>query len=176
MTQPRRPILAGVLALVLGGCATAPVPGVNRAPDLRLAAGGLAVPGRNQAIDFGRAETGAVAAVGKLLGSSPAGRVTNTECGAGTVTTVSWDSGLDLMFQNNALRGWSADSATLTTVQGFRPGQTRADLSTAGVTGFEETSLGTEVQLADGIFALLDGPGPQARVSLIWAGVTCFFR
>ena len=161
-------------AFTVSGCARTMVSDQLPA-QLRLDAEGLAV-GDGQRIDFGRAEVGAVAAVTRLLQAEPVSRATNAECGAGPLTTVSWNPGLDLMFQQGTLRGWSAASSLFVTTSGFSVGMSRQDLIAAGVSGFRETTLGVEVDLAPGVFALMDGDGPGARIALIWAGVSCFFR
>lgn len=176
MSVTRRALVGGIVALTLTSCDASPDATPTSAFDLRLGPGGLVVPAHGQAIDFGRAEAGAVAAVTKLLGSGPTERTVNGECGAGPSVVVTWASGLSLLFRNNALRGWSADGDRFRTVNGFSPGQTRAELEAAGISGFRQTTLGTEATLSRGIFALLDGAGPDAKVRLLWAGTSCFFR
>jgi len=143
--------------------------------DIQLGSDGLHVGGTGQRIDFGRAEAGAVAAVSKVLGAQPESRATNGECGAGPVTTVSWDAGIDLLFQQGTLRGWASDSQIFITTNGYSAGMSRAQLRAAGVVDFEQTTLGTEFDLG-GIYGLLLDPGETAQVDLLWAGVSCFFR
>lgn len=171
----RRWVLASGAALVLCACTDAmPIP--NAGPlDLKLASDGLRVPSTDERIDFGRAEAGVVAAVAKLLNAEPVSSATNAECGAGPVKTVSFAKGIDLLFQNGDFRGWGATSPIFVTTTGYAPGMTRAQLETAGVTGFQQTTIGTEFEVS-GVFGLLELPSQTARVDLLWAGVSCFFR
>jgi hypothetical protein len=143
--------------------------------DLRLASDGLRVPSTDQRIDFGRAEAGVVAAVAKLLNAQPTSSATNGECGAGPIKTVSFAKGIDLLFQDGDFRGWGARAPIFITTTGYTPGMTRAQLETAGVTGFQQTTIGTEFEVS-GVFGLLELPTQTARVDLLWAGVSCFFR
>lgn len=143
--------------------------GLNPAPD------GLHVTGSDLRIDFGRAEAGAIAAVSKILGAEPTSRVENAECGAGPITTVSFEEGLDLLFMNGNFAGWYSDSAGFVTSNGLAAGMTRTALEAKGVTEFFETSLGTEFSSGE-VFGIFDGPDGDARVMLLWAGVSCFFR
>ena len=164
------------VALVLTACAEVATPlSDDRAIDIQLAADGLRLAGSDQRIDFGRSQAGVIAAVSKLLDARPANRVRNNECGAGPITTVSYGAGLDLLFLKGVFRGWASKDATLVATNGFSTLLNRSILNDAGVHGFQQTSLGTEFSDV-GISGILDGAGPNARVTLLWAGVNCFFR
>ncbi len=164
-----------VLLAVLAGCSA------TLAPVAKMRAGGL-VPddsglqpaGSDLRIDFGRDKTGVVEAVSRVLGARPVSDVVNAECGAGPVNTVSW-AGLDLTFMDGDFLGWIVDDAALTVAGGLRIGQTRAALEAAGAGPFRETSLGVEFE-SGGVFGLLDAGGGDAPVTLLWSGLTCFFR
>ncbi len=56
------------------------------------------------------------------------------------------------------------------------PGTTRQALAAAVPSiKFENTSLGVEFAAGD-IFGVVDGPGPGAKVTDMWAGVSCVAR
>jgi hypothetical protein len=60
-------------------------------------------------------------------------------------------------------------------MSGIGPGSTRAELEAVYEVEVEPTSLGIEFS-AGGIGGLLDGESPDARITAMWAGVTCLFR
>ena len=165
---------AWLAMLLLAGCAVVGPAADRNAPALRLAADGLRPDGTDLRIDFGRAKSGVIPAVTRLMGSAPASDTTNPECGAGPVNTVSWD-GLDLNFQDGDFLGWVADDPALATTTGLRAGASRADLAAAGILSFTVTSLGAEFDQA-GISGLIESDDPDAPVTMLWAGLTCFFR
>jgi len=176
----RRWILASGAALAVSACtdgmpSVMPIPKDTAPLDLQLTSDGLRVPSTDQRIDFGRAEAGVVAAVAKQLNEQPTSSATNAECGAGPVTTVSFAKGIHLLFQNGDFRGWGATSPVFVTATGLSAGKTRAQLEATGVTGFQQTTIGTEFEVS-GVFGLLELPTKTARVDLLWAGVSCFFR
>jgi len=167
-------VLLLVFLTGLWACGMVPTPKASSPGGLATAADGLHPVGSDLQIGFGRAEEGVVAAVSRVLGADPAQRNTNTECGAGTVTTVSWAAGLDLMFQDGNFAGWTAAKPDFATVTGHAPGQTRDRLAGEGIE-FQTTTLGTEFE-TDGVFGLIEGEAADSPVVLMWAGVTCFFR
>lgn len=108
----------------------------------------------------------------------PAGETTNQECGAGPVDFASWPDGLNLLFQQGEFAGWSLDERADTIVTasgGVGIGSPRSALAALGTVEVEESTLGTEFT-AGGIGGLLDGPGKGAKVTALWAGLTCMFR
>jgi len=68
-------------------------------------AGGLQPNGTPLRIDFGRAESGVIPAVSRLLGQDPAFRGPVAGC---ALTAVRWDAGLTLWFDRDAFVGWTA--------------------------------------------------------------------
>jgi len=100
----------------------------------------------------------------------------NSECGAGPLVYVNWADGLTAYFQNDTFAGWAANGAGPTTMSGIGIGSTRAEMEDvyAGVT-VSETTLGQEFA-AGQLYGILDGTGPQARITAMWSGVSCNFR
>lgn len=107
---------------------------------------------------------------------------TQGECGAGPLAFAAWPDGLKLYFQSGKFTGWALDQRaagptgpSLGTAAGIGPGATRAQLTDAVVARFEQTTLGLEFRSGE-ISGLLNGPGPQAKITDMWAGVNCVFR
>lgn len=108
----------------------------------------------------------------------PPGTGTNGECGAGPLDYASWPDGLTLYAQNGKFVGWAADqrgTGAIATAANIGPGSTRAQLEDAYVASVSRTTLGTEFAAGD-LYGLLDGPGAGARITNMWAGVSCNFR
>lgn len=108
----------------------------------------------------------------------PADRGTHGECGPGPLEYAVWADGLTLYFQDGRFAGWALDERAAgahATVGGLAPGSTRRALETAYEAKIEQTSLGTEFR-AGGLYGVLDAPGPNGRVTALWAGVSCVFR
>ena len=108
----------------------------------------------------------------------PADRGTNSECGFGPLDYAVWADGLTLHFHDDLFAGWALDpraAGAHATMSGIGPGSTRRELEAAYEVQVEETTLGTEFH-AGGIEGILDGEGPDARISAMWAGVSCVFR
>ena len=121
---------------------------------------------------------------------------TQTECGAGPLDFATWRDGLKLYFQADKFTGWAIDRGatravttpravtiprtvtaprTLTTVSGIGLGSSRAELDAAYAIAVVQSTLGTEFT-AGGLAGLLDGPGPRAKITNLWAGTSCNFR
>ena len=108
----------------------------------------------------------------------PADTGTQSECGAGPLDYAVWADGLKLYFQDDKFAGWALDGraeGAHSTAAGIGPGSTRRELEAAYQVKVEQTSLGTEFS-AGSLFGVLDGPGNKARISDMWAGVSCVFR
>jgi hypothetical protein len=68
------------------------------------------------------------------------------------------------------------DKAGLTTMDGIGVGSTRAQLLAARpATTVEDSTLGTEFAVAD-MGGLFEDAAPDAKITHLWAGVTCAFR
>lgn len=135
-----------------------------------------------RAIPFGTEETTVVAAIEKLRGK--AGRDSNDECGAGPIQFAHF-GGLSLLFQDGKFGGWSLDNdeaGGIGTMNGIAIGSTRAALDKAFPANKidPESTLGTEFYTGGdaegGISGLLDGDGPQAKITNLWSGLNCVFR
>jgi hypothetical protein len=103
---------------------------------------------------------------------------TNQDCGAGPVQAASWPDGLSLVFQNGRFVGWGLGARAigrLATAAGVGPGSTRAELDAAYSATVSQTSLGSEFS-AGGLHGVLDGTSAEARITDMWAGVSCIAR
>ncbi len=135
-----------------------------------------AASGSARPIAFGMPTEQVVAALEAVRGKAERG--THSECGAGTLDFANWKDGLSLLFQEGRFVGWAADDrggGAVTTISNVGPGSTRRELEAAYQIQIDETSLGTEF-MAGGITGVLDGQGPDARITNMWAGVNCVFR
>lgn len=167
--------------------APAPAPAATDAPTaqaghrLALASEGLqlvADTGSIRNVAFGEPVERVIQAVEKVRGVT-AERSRNDECGAGPIDMAIWPDGLVLMSQEGRFAGWSLRGGdvppAVTTVAGLGPGSTRRDLESAHTVDVRETTLGTEFE-AGGLFGVLDGAGSDARITALWAGMSCVFR
>lgn len=134
--------------------------------------------GSARLIPFGRPEAEVLASLERVRGE--AGKGDSPGCGSGRQRYANWADGLGLTFQGGRFVGWTLDgraAGALGTADNIGPGTTRATLEAAfGVpVVVRQTSLGTE-WTAGAISGLLDGPGPRARITTMWAGTTCIAR
>lgn len=109
----------------------------------------------------------------------PADRGTNENCGAGPVQYANWADGLSVVLQTGRFVGWSLDgraAGAIGTANGIGPGSSRAELDEAfGTVTVSQTSLGSEFAAGE-IFGVLDGPSATAKITDMWAGVSCVAR
>jgi hypothetical protein len=96
--------------------------------------------------------------------------VTNPDCGASPITSAAWEGGLTLNFQDGNFVGWVNTDPELPVAGGFRAGQPRLEMPQVS---FQVTTLGTEFARSE-IYGILTED--DARILLLYAGVTCFFR
>ena len=133
--------------------------------------------GSARPIPFGTPQADVLASLQRVRG--PAGRGMNADCGAGPVEYASWPDGLSVVFQHGTFVGWGLDgraAGALATANNVGPSTTRAELEGAFATvSVQRTSLGSEFA-AGKLHGLLDGPGRRARVTDMWAGVSCVAR
>lgn len=162
----------------------APAPPVAPvAPVLALDQEGLRMVGEGGAtrlLAFDRPTDETVQVLTGVLGE-PKNRSTNSECGAGPIDFVEWRNGLSALFQQDKFVGWSLDGraaggVNLTTIDGVGIGSTARTLKAALPSAtVEETTLGQEFT-AGSFSGILSGPGDDATIQTIWAGVSCVFR
>jgi hypothetical protein len=135
-----------------------------------------------RAIPFGTEEATVITAIEKLRGKAK--RDSNDECGAGAVQFAHF-GGLSLLFQEGKFSGWSLDAAEaggIGTMNGIAIGSTRSALNVSFPKAEidPESTLGTEFYTGgdseNGISGLLDGTGPQAKITHLWSGLSCIFR
>jgi len=95
-----------VFLIFLAGCTATPTgpPAVGLTPD----AGGLQPNGTELRIDFRRARAGVIAAVSKLKGEGPTGRMLREPC----EEIVTWRDGLRLIFVDGGFVGWATDTGS----------------------------------------------------------------
>ena len=150
-------------------------------PKLAIEGEGLrlfnAETGSARPIAFGTPKAQVIAALA-FRGAPALG--TNEECGAGPLGYANWPDGLGLLFDGDKFAGWSLDGRDegadkLTTASGVGIGSTRAEVADSLAITVEESTLGTEFA-ADDLGGLFDGKGSDAKVTNLWAGVTCVFR
>lgn len=163
-----RALIALLAVLGLSACIS-PTPREPEIPVLTLDGNGLQPSTSALRVDFGRAQTGVIDTVSRLLDERPAQISTNTQCRAGPVTSAQWANGLTLTFMDGNFLGWNTSDPALPVAGGFRPGQLRTEMPQIS---FQVTSLGTEFNRA-GVFGLMDSTGNEVRV--LWTGLTCFF-
>jgi hypothetical protein len=153
-------------------------PRVGALPDLGVEPNGLRLLNENgvRLLSFGMRREELLAVLESSR--SPADGGTSRDCGAGPLDYSAWADGLTLYFQEGRFAGWALDERAAgahATASGIGPGSTRSALDAAYDAKVEESSLGMEFD-AGGLFGVLDGSGPNARVTALWAGVSCVFR
>ncbi|WP_374127507.1 hypothetical protein [Sphingomonas sp. 28-62-11] len=148
---------------------------------LSLAPDGLqlveATSGKTYAIPFGTPEKDTVDRVAKARGDL-VDKGGNDECGAGPIAYANFGGNVSLIFQEGKFAGWSVNDggdSKITTLTGIGLGSTRKALEAAYAVTVEESSIGTEFSAGE-LSGLLNGKGPDAKVTDIWAGVTCIAR
>lgn len=150
--------------------------------ELRLSGNGLetASPGLHSSgrLEFGQSREEVLAAVSAIRGQ-PTETGRNAECPSGPIDFAAYGP-LVLNFRDGKFVGWVMDDAATPPIEeeyGLRVGWTREDLtqSDQGPATFENGSLGPEFDFG-GIGGLLDGNGPNARVTELFSGVTCYAR
>jgi len=150
------------------------------APEIVVEAEGLRLvdeaSGASRPLPFGMPQDQLLAILEAFRGPADGG--TNEECSAGPVDYAVWADGLTLNFQEAIFVGWALDEraeGAHATMSGIGPGSTRDELDSAYEVEVEQTTLGTEFS-AGGMAGVLDGDEPDARITSMWAGVSCVFR
>lgn len=155
-----------------------PAPAAAPAGLLALDGEGLRIfngdSGASRLLAFGEDAKQATDTLGRVLAETPPAWVENEEC---SVEFARWSNGLTLWSSQSRFSGWSLTpgSAAISTARGVKLGSTRTELENAYDAEIMESSLGTEF-LAGGLAGVLDSPGPDAKISNLWAGETCIAR
>ncbi len=131
-----------------------------------------------RAVDFGADR----ASVDAVL-TSHFGPVTTTdlpECGQGPRTALQAGP-LSALFDGESFLGWTLDDSSASppvlTSEGIGIGSTLAEVEQAYEVSVSTDTIGPEFFTRDGQFGgLLDGDSPSSKVTLLYAGETCFFR
>ena len=134
--------------------------------------------GSARALPFGAEQAEVLNSLERVRGKAAMG--TNADCGAGPVQYASWADGLSLVFKAGKFLGWGIDGRTrraIVTADGIGIGTTRADLDDAigPPVVVRQSSLGTEFT-AGAYHGLFGGTKSDARITDMWAGVSCVGR
>jgi len=129
------------------------------------------VSGASRLLPFGMSRPELVKAVSAAQKAPPLLQGDNIACRA---AYASWPSGLTVLFARDRFAGWSALHAdpSLATASGIGVGSTRAELEGAYTILVTASSPGSQFT-AGGLAGLLDSTRPDARVSALWAGMSC---
>lgn len=116
--------------------------------------------------------------VGKALGGKLAANDL-PECGQGPRSSAG-RAGFSVLLDGTKFVGWTDQGAKgrrLSTLDGLGTGSRYVEVqeSLPGVT-VSDGSLGAEFTADNGFGGILDGMSPTSRVTLLYAGETCFFR
>ena len=131
----------------------------------------------SQEIRFGTPAASALAALMGLWGK-PKSEQALEECGAGPLTMSDFGM-LSLLAQEGKFAGWTLDSRgkppPIATDKGVRIGSTRESLERSYRPQIFESSLGVEFTAGE-LGGLIEGSGPGAKVTHLWAGANCIMR
>ena len=134
--------------------------------------------GSARPLPFGSEQAEVLNSLERVRGKAAMG--TNADCGAGPVQYASWADGLSLVFKDGKFSGWGIGGRArraIVTADGIGIGTNRAELDDAvGSPVFvRQSSLGTEFTAGD-YHGLFDGTRANARITDMWAGVSCVAR
>lgn len=181
---PAEPEADSAAPVVNASPAAPAAPSTVAAPVLAIDGEGLRLfnpaTGSARPIAFGSTRAATLAALA-FRGTPEFARL--EECGAGPLDQAAWPDGLRVYFQDGKFAGWAVDARgndgtgkpAIATASGIGPGRTRAELQAAYSVKVMESTLGTEFSAGD-LAGLLDGAGPRARITNLWAGASCNFR
>ena len=176
-SEAPEPVAAPAAPPASSPAASKPVPPAPL-PDLAMDGDGLRLLNGTSVrlLPFGMRREALLAVLEPARGRADSG--TNSECGAGPLDYAVWADGLTLYFQDGSFAGWALDEraeGAHATASGIGPGSTGHALDSAYAAKVEQSTLGTEFR-AGNLSGILDGPGPEARVTALWTGVSCVFR
>ena len=134
--------------------------------------------GRTSLLAFGSPANDAVEGLSRIFGARPSQDGTNSDCGAGPTRIVQWANGFSMLAQDDKLAGWDTDKPVASTMNGIGVGSTRAELDEAFDPQIEEDTIGLGFTIGEGedvMGGYLSGPGPEGRITSMFAGLTCHF-
>ena len=162
---PTEEATSGVSAILLEGDGFMPANPGGRGTGLKLS--------------FGAPRATVIAYMTGLHGGTAPHTDSNDECGAGPVQFARWNDDFTLAFQDGKFAGWWAGEkapAGFSTVRDIHVGSTLAQVRAAWPdVEVTNDSIGPEFASRD-IFGILTGTTASARVTALWAGVSCIFR
>lgn len=124
-------------------------------------------------LEFGSDEDAVSAALESALGGAAA--TTLPECGQGPRTGLR-AGGFSALFDGAKLVGWADEGgAERATADGIEVGSTLMALKATGDVDLSTGSLGVEFRRGD-LGGLLESKQPSAKITLLYAGETCFSR
>ena len=134
--------------------------------------------GSARPLPFGSEQAEVLNSLERVRGKAAMG--TNADCGAGPVQYASWADGLSLVFKDGKFSGWGIDGharRAIVTADGIGIGTTRAELEDAlgPPLVVRQSSLGPEFTAGD-YHGLFGGTKANARITDMWAGVSCVAR
>lgn len=162
-----------------GSPPSAPSSTVSTQPALVLTPDGLAlvVDATVRPLDFGADRTGVISVMTSQLGPVRTNEL--PECGQGPRTSLRAGV-LVVLFDGDSFVGWQARGVgepPLATQAGIGVGSTLAEVNAAYEVSVSNDTLGPEFFSRDGQFGgFLTGESPNATVTELHAGETCFFR
>ena len=129
--------------------------------------------GSTNLVAFGTPYDETIMAVHAAMGD-PTDSGENAECPPGPLTFSQFGQDTTLYFQDGAFAGWFTRDPEQSTMNGIKPGSTRAELDSSGSEiELTETSLGQEFD-AGGVYGIMNEDA--SAVDLLWAGANCFAR
>ncbi len=132
------------------------------------------VTGASRLIAFKTAQSDVLRMLNAVLAAPPAAQGENLDCRA---SYASWSNGLTIWFMRERFVGWSMQAASdgLATASGVQIGSSREALESAYTVKVGPSTLGIEFS-AGALSGLLDSASAEARVTHLWAGITCLAR
>jgi len=177
-------VLAGIVALTLTACDSGDVPSpaerMEGVPPIDIYDPQMVAVHKDglvagaEAFYFAAGQREVETAITAMIGDATKSG-TMEECGAGPMEFASYQGGLTVHFQNGSLVGWNL-SETSDAIQidaDVSIGMPSDELETlAGFSAIEDSTLGEEFVISGEVGGFVE----NEAVSMVYAGVQCFFR
>lgn len=166
---------AGWGLVAIGLVMAAPGQGSDRT-SLYLAPNGLE-RADSDFLAMGDTSRDAIIEIASAAWGAPLSEYSMEECGYGEMEFAEFESGVTLAFDGDAFIGWMTEpDAKARFANGVGAGSPVAELETIGgpVEAFE-SGIGHEFAAGE-VFGVAAGPGTNARIEMLWSGVSCIFR